>query len=181
MVLNIIIILIISAVSSVLGYISSCLSIKLSNNLSINVKRDIFKSILNMPLNVSDKSQKGELFVKIDNDASEFSNLCINIIPSVINDLITAIIIGIVIFNINVKLSLVTFAAFPCNWCLYYCFGKKMKISNQKLKKNQDDYVTKVQEYFSRLKIIKILNAQDYVLNKYDKYLNNYHAMFKKR
>lgn len=176
----IVLILILNIISTGLNFISSRLATNISNKIEMNVKSNIFTSIINMPLSVLDKSQKGEFFVKIDSDVSEFTKILLYTIPGILNDLISAISVGIIIFKINIELSLIIFISFPASYFLYYIYGKKMRVNSENFKKEQDDYVTKVQEYFSGIKTIKIFNAEKYFTDKYSKTLNSYYNIVKK-
>lgn len=176
----IILILIFSILGASLGYTSSYFSIKITNNLEMDVKKKIFTSIVNMPLSDFDKCKKGEFYVNIENDVKEFSNIIVNNIPDMVNDLLSGIVIGAIMFSINVILSLVILLTFPCVYFISCVYGKKMRLMSEKFKKEQDDYVTKVQEYFNGLKTIKIFRSEDFIVNRYINSLRAYCSIIKK-
>lgn len=138
----------------------------IASKIEIDLRKEIFNSILMLPTQKFNETQKGEFFTKIDNDVQVFSNVLTQN-SMIIIDIGTCIVIGIIIFKLNFILALILLCSFPLSFLSYNYFGKKLKEKEIKLKKNKDDYFNFIQESLNSFEILKILNAEKVMGNKY--------------
>lgn len=152
----------------------------IASKIEFDIRKEIFNSILMLPTKKFDKTQKGEYFTKIDNDVQVFSSVLTQN-SMILIDIGTCLVIGIIIFKLNLVLSLILLGSFPLSFISYNYFGKKLKKKEFKLKKNKDNYYNFIQEALDGFKTIKILNAEKLTGEKYSQILANLYKIGIKR
>lgn len=150
-----------------IGFIQSYIFSSLNQKMIFDIKRDMFSKILNLPIKAFDEMRAGEFMSRLNNDAAVISNIITGQLLSSIINVLKIFIIGVVMFSISVKLSLVVLFAFPSTYFIFSFFGKILRIKQAEIAKINDSYFSTVQESVVGIREIKCLGIKSYILNKF--------------
>lgn len=145
-------------VTLLLTFIQNYILISLAQNIEIDVNRDLYESILSLEINEFDKIQYGKYLNIINSDVRAFSNLLTQKF-SIIIDIISVIVVGIILIKINWQLALLNIIFFPISLFSFIYYGKKINKQEFILKSSLDSYLTFIQETLLSFKLIKLFNA----------------------
>jgi ATP-binding cassette subfamily B protein len=127
----------------------------------------MFNKILNLPIKAFDDMRAGEFMSRLNNDASVISNIITGQFLNSIINVLKVLIIGVVMFSISVKLSLVVIISFPCTYLIFLIFGKIMRKKQGDIAKLNDKYFSTVQESIVGIREIKCLGIKRNIFNKF--------------
>ncbi|WP_313149857.1 ABC transporter ATP-binding protein [Lysinibacillus capsici] len=147
----------------------------LASTIEIEVKNNIMKSIFKLNLKDFNQIQHGELINNIENDVRAFSNILTSKL-SILIDIISVFVIGIILININIILTMILIMIFPLILITFKKFGQKIRTEEHELKKSIDYYFTFIKESLSSFKLIKIFNSENFQNEKFN---NNNKSLYK--
>ncbi len=150
-----------------IGFVQSYIFSTLNQNIIFDIKRNMFSTILNLPIKAFDELKTGELMSRLNNDASVISNIITGQFLNSIIDIFKVFIIGIAIFSISVKLSLVVIIAFPFTFLIFLLYGKILRRKEAGIAKLNDYYFSNIQQSLVGIREIKILGLKQKVLDKF--------------
>ncbi|ADQ44956.1 ABC transporter related protein [Caldicellulosiruptor kronotskyensis 2002] len=78
-----------------------------------DIRKALFDHVQSLSFSFFDKNSTGRIIVRIVNDVNTLNNLFTNGIVNVITDMSSLVLAAIIMFSINPKLAMVTFAALP--------------------------------------------------------------------
>lgn len=133
----------------------------LSNDLSYDLKVDMYSKMLNLPMKVFDKNNVGEFISRLQGDIFTLSSIITNDLVNVIIDILKIVVLGVVIFKINIKLSLVVLVVFPFSYICFVRFGKKLRNINGEIKILNDRYFSILQQALVGIKHIKAYGLKE--------------------
>ena len=165
--LNILFIIVCFFVSSLFSIIRSYISAKLACKMELDLKNKIFTNMLDLNLLEFESIENGQFINKLENDVKSFSSLFTNNI-SIITDILTVILIGLILIKLNIVLAIITFCTFPISFFIFKYSGKLIKMKEIEFKKTNDNYFSFIQEILNSFKLIKILNSQDFFINRFN-------------
>ncbi|BCS80064.1 ABC transporter transmembrane domain-containing protein [Anaerocellum diazotrophicum] len=78
-----------------------------------DIRKDLFNHVQGLSFSFFDRNSTGKIIVRIVNDVNTLNNLFTNGIVNVITDMSSLVLAAIIMFYINPRLAIVTFAALP--------------------------------------------------------------------
>lgn len=166
---RIIVLIIASLIQIFLYLMTNFLKFRIKNKIIYDLKSKIIISYFNKSLVDFYNMKTGDFFEKLEKDTYLFSNILIEEFYNFFIDLITIILTGIIIFRINLYLSLIIVIIFPISLIISIFLGKSIKNIILKYKKEIDSYLNKIQESMSGFRTIKQFSIE----NDYIKEINN--------
>lgn len=159
-----IILYIISLIFSLLqGFIMNHVSQKCGYEL----RKRLVEKIKTLPMKYFDKTTTGNVLSIITNDVDNLTQSLNQVSTQLITSVISVIGIIIMMFSINVTLTLIALAILPL--CLVIMGGISKK--SQKYFKSQQDYLADVngniEEMYGAQDVVKVFNAQDKMIGKF--------------
>lgn len=148
----------------VIGYIQTYVFSSLNQKMVFDIKRSMFSTILNLPVKAFDEIRAGEFMSRLNNDASVISNIITGQFLNSIINVFQVLIVGVAMFSISVKLSLVVVVAFPCTFLIFFVFGKIMRRKESEIAKYNDAYFSNIQQSVTGIREIKCLGLKDKML-----------------
>lgn len=150
----ILIVFLILILFAVLNFITPLLNNKIVNNSNIYIRRVIMHKIQRSHL-LNIQKNKGKILQTIENDVP----YCQSVLNSTIFGLFTIIlsffIVLIILFNLNLKLSLYLVIAFPIYIILYMVFGKKAAFINEQYLYQRDNLFNNINNIINNISILK--------------------------
>ncbi|ELC8451567.1 ABC transporter ATP-binding protein [Clostridium perfringens] len=163
--INIFYVLIMVMFQLIFKFIGSYLFKFLTNNIVYDLKTDMYKQILNFPIRIFDQISVGELISRLQEDTNSIATIITNQLLTTIMDILKIIIIGVIIFKINVILSLIVLVSFPVYWLVFFKFGKIIKEKLKILRKINDNYLNNVEQTLVGIREIRSMGAKNYAYN----------------
>jgi ATP-binding cassette subfamily B protein len=152
------------------SYAENQLFFFLRENMIMDLKCDIYRNIINLPVQAFDKMRVGDFMSRLNNDSQSIAEILTGQVLSGLIDILKVIIMGIVAMSINVYLSLIILGIFPIMYLITEKSGKKIRKAKEELLKSNDGYTSQIQQSFSEIKEIKSLG----ILNvDFKRYYNN--------
>lgn len=153
-----------------MSYIQSYIFASLNQNIIFNVKKDIYNSMLHLPIKAYDDIDNGEFMSRLHGDAGQVSNIITNTFVNVIISIIRVFAVGISIFCINVKLGLVVLITFPISYYVSHVYGKKIRKKNKEIATERDNYFARTDEDIRGIREIRGLGIEK---RRFKEYLEN--------
>ncbi|EDT14796.1 ABC transporter ATP-binding protein [Clostridium perfringens] len=163
--INIFYVLIMVMFQLIFKFIGSYLFKFLTNNIVYDLKTDMYKQILNFPIRIFDQISVGELISRLQEDTNSIATIITNQLLTTIMDILKIIIIGVIIFKINVILSLIVLVSFPVYWLVFFKFRKIIKEKLKILRKINDNYLNNVEQTLVGIREIRSMGAKNYAYN----------------
>ena len=147
-------------INTISSFIETYFTNNISEKIITKLKNEANEKLSKLPQNYYDTHKKGEIISIINNDTQAISALFTQTIPKTINYLITFIGVLVIMFTINITISLITLIALP----LITLFSKYIiKISRKKY----TQYYTKngqlnsiIEETYQNQQIISLYNNE---------------------
>lgn len=144
--------------------------------------KDAFYHIIHLPYLYYNRHTNGDLLTRI-NDLGNVKSLLSNLFVSVFVDLILAIIVLIFMFNISVKLSIISIISLFLYGIIVFINSRNINSIIRNSYENASIVNNNLVEVLSSFETIKNLSIQKYIFhnftNKYDKYMESNKKMFK--
>lgn len=151
--------------STIVQYMQQYVFSTLNQNMIYDIKSDMFSKILDLPIKAFDNMRAGEFMSRLNNDASVISNVITGQFLNSIVDVFKVLIIGVVMFFVSVKLSLLVFISFPLTYFSFKYFGKILRKKQGEMAKINDSYFSNIQESVGGIREIKCMGIKPYQLN----------------
>lgn len=164
---------IVSLLQLVIMHFYSSIETYLNNNIVKDLKCDMYGKILNLPVKAFDEMPVGEFISRLYNDAAALSDIITFQFVNTIIDILKAIVIGFVVFKINIRLALVVIACFPFSYYVFVKYGKKLKKKGMELKNITDYYFSNVQQSLQGIREVKCLGIKKHNFMEFDNISND--------
>lgn len=158
---QLIIIAILYLLTSISSYIENYLMSNISENITNNLKNEINKKFSKLNMKYYDTHSVGELTYLINNDTEAISSLLLQSLPKIINYSVSFVGIIIIMFTINIPLSLIVLITIPLTILITKII---IKLSKKKYIEyhNKYSYLTSlIQESYSNIEIISLYNNKE--------------------
>lgn len=123
-----------------INYAQSYLMTRLNQYIVFNMKKDIYESLLNLPVKAYNDIDNGEFMSRLHGDASQVAHALTGTLTNSLVDVVRAIGVGIAGFALNAKLALLILCGFPFIIFVSRYFGRKIREANKVLAKKGDAY-----------------------------------------
>ena len=155
--------------SAICSYIMNVIMAYVSQGYTYKIRKDLSEKIGRLPMNYFDKKNHGEILSIITNDVDTLSQNLHNSATELITSITMVIGIAVMMFTINVQMTLVALLLLPLSAALVMLVVNK----SQKYFKKQQDYLGHVngdvEEILSGQFVIKAFNSEEKMLNKFNK------------
>jgi len=138
------------------------------------IRKDTFNHLEKLPINYFDKNDKGNIMSILTNDIDKINECLQEVITTIINSIITLIGVTIIMFYMNITLSIIVILSVPLFFIIVMKMSKKMNDYFTKLQESLGELSSDTEEIVSNIKTIKSLNKEQYFINKFDKINKKY-------
>ncbi len=163
------ILLVMFVASSIFSFIQNFVMSKISHKVTYHLRKEISHKITKLPMSYFDKSDVGDNLSLIVNDVDTIEASLNQSASRIFGAIIMLIGIFVMMMTIDVKLSLLVLLLLPVSAFLGTLLVKK----SQKYFKNKQDSLgdvdSNIEEMFSNHQVIKVFNAENEMLDKFEK------------
>lgn len=158
-------------VRDILLIISSRMESRFYAGVIKDFRLDMYKKIVNLPIEVFDKMNTGELINRVADGTSDIVNVSIRIIDLMVR-VIRDILIIIVMFFICKEIALVYIGICFVIYIVHKTYGKKIKRIAESIKKNSDSYVSNLHQSILGVREIKALGIKQKAIKNFSNIIN---------
>ena len=155
--------------SAIFSFVQGFTMTGIAQKLTYRIRNDIAVKINKLPMNYFDKKTNGEVLSIITNDIDTLSMNLNQSITQIITAICTIIGILIMMFSISWQMTLISLVILPiAGFVVRIIVGKSQKYFSR-----QQEYLGhvngQVEEIYGGLTVVKAFNAEDKVINTFDK------------
>ena len=166
--------------SAIFSFVQGFTMTGIVQKLTYKIRNDIIAKINKLPMNYFDKRTNGEVLSIITNDIDTLSMNMSQSITQIITSVCTIIGILIMMFSISWQMTLISLVILPIAGIVV----KNIVGKSQKYFVRQQEYLGhvngQVEEIYGGLTVVKAFNAEDKVVNNFDKANDElYHSAWK--
>jgi len=150
-------------------FVDSFLTNSLGQKVIKDIRVQLYKHILNLRLKYYDNNPIGMMVTRAVSDIEVIADIFSNGLIVIIGDILKIIVIIIVMFFINFKLTIIALTTIPLLLLATYIFKKSVQKSFQDVRTQVARLNTFVQEHITGMSIIQIFNREKAEYKKFDK------------
>lgn len=155
--------------SAIFSYIQGFIMTNISQKYTYNLRKQVSEKINRLPMGYFDTKTNGEVLSIITNDIDTMSQSLNQSATQLVTSIVTLIGILVMMFSINVVMTLVALLILPITaFVTLKIIGK-----SQKHFKNQQEYLAhvngEVEEMYSGHSVIKVFNAEEKMIHQFEK------------
>jgi len=154
--------------SSIFSLTSYAGSTWVSNKVIMDIRVDMFSNLTRLPKSYFDKRSTGEILSKITFDVEQIAATASSVWLDLLKSFVTVIILIGYLFYKNWQLSLFLIILFPMISFVVLKTSARMRNSSKEVQKTMGDITSHLSENISGNHIIKIFQAQEFEMNKFD-------------
>lgn len=139
----------------------------LRNGILRDLRNDVYKKIISLPVGFYSEKKKGDTIARITADILEIQHSFLSILEVIIREPLTIIFTLMLMFNIDVTLSLFVLLFIPFAGLIISRIGKALKKQSDNVQKEQGDFLSLVEETLGGLVIVKAFFAEDSFFKKF--------------
>ncbi|MEG2322172.1 MAG: ABC transporter ATP-binding protein [Bacilli bacterium] len=155
-------------ISAVLAYIQGFIMTNVSQKYTYDLRKKVSEKINRLPISYFDTKSHGEVLSLITNDIDTLSQSLNQSATQLITSVVTIIGVLVMMLTINVPMTFIALLILPLASFIIMKVVKK----SQKHFTNQQAYLANVngqiEEMFSGHSVIKVFNAEDKIINKFE-------------
>ena len=146
----------------------------LRNGILKDLREKLYEKSIKQSISFYSKKKKGDILSRITSDVLEIQHSFLSILELLIREPLTILFTLIVMFSINVKLTFFVIIFIPVSGLIISWIGKALKKFSLNVQKEQGEFLSILEETLTGLNIIKIFNAEESFIKKFNSSLNNF-------
>tara|TARA_Y100000746_G_scaffold205355_1_gene192449 strand:- start:32 stop:1852 length:1821 start_codon:yes stop_codon:yes gene_type:complete len=155
-------------------YLALYFLVPIRNNIVHDLRTDIHKKMVSLQVSFFTKKKKGDIISRMSTDLVEVEWSIMSSLEMIFRDPIQIILYIITLIFISPQLTLFVIILFPITGIIIGTIGKSLKKTSEKSQQKISDLISIIDENIRGLRVIKLLNAEKTVKNKFDKQSENY-------
>ena len=160
-------ILILFFLKNLFNYLAMFFITFLRNGILKDLRNSLYSKILAQPVSYFTEKKKGDTLARITSDVLEIQHSFLSIMVLIVREPLTIVFTLIVMFNMNVKLSIFVLTFIPISGFIISSVGKSLKKHSQNAQKEQGELLSIVEESLGGLHIIKAFSAEGSFITKF--------------
>lgn len=162
-------------IQSIMEYIHTYYSGLLSQNIIKDIRVQLFEHILKFRLKFFDQTPVGRLITRTVSDLESVADIFSEGILAISGDILQIIVLLVVMFYIDWRLTFVSLSLLPLLFYSTYVFKEKVKVSFSEVRAAVSNLNTFVQEHITGMAIVQLFTAEKQELEKFKK-INQEHT-----
>ncbi|MGB9824867.1 MAG: ABC transporter ATP-binding protein [Candidatus Hydrothermia bacterium] len=161
---------IILLLSFIFSFLQGYTLMYVTQKVMYDMRMAISGHLLNLPLSYFDNNPTGRLVTRATNDVSAVAEMFSSVLIYLIKDLIVIIGVVIIMFRMNLKLSLLVLSISPLLLAVTIFFRVKLRDAFRKVRAKLAALNAFLQETISGIRVIQIFNMENLVKRKFQKH-----------
>ena len=141
----------------------------LRNGVLKDLRNNIYENLIYQPISYYSNRKKGDVLSRISTDVTEIQNSFLSILELLIRDPLTIVFTIIIMFSINIKLTIFVITFIPISGLIISWIGKVLKKISIKVQNEQGKFLSIIDESLGGLIIIKIFKTEKKFVEKFKK------------
>jgi subfamily B ATP-binding cassette protein MsbA len=146
--------------SNGIGFIRDYLFTFLGQKIVFDIRGDLFEHIQKLPHSFYNQNKTGDILSRLYDDVSLVQGLLTRVVFSLIADLFSLVVILLILFLMDWKLTLLALGTFPVFFFLLYFFSIKIKVHSRKLRGLSGEFMNFLTENITGYSLIKSFTAE---------------------
>ena len=147
----------------------------LRNGILKDLRNDLFQKIIDLPISFFSEKRKGDTIARMTADVLEIQHSFLSILEVFIREPLTIVFTLILMFNIDVNLSLFVLLFIPISGLIISSIGKALKRKSDRVQKEQGDFLSIIEETLGGLTIVKAFFAEKQFYQKFAASTNRFY------
>ena len=139
----------------------------MGSKIKQSMRNDLLSKLLNQPSEFFKKNQSGDLISRVINDLDSVSTLCHRGLEDFIFSVITILASIFIMFDFDLKLSLITLFPLPLTLIFVYRENKKMKAGHRNVRKNSGLLSANLHDILRTITFLKDNYLEDYAQKRF--------------
>lgn len=174
-----VILILVTLLKNVFAFLSQKVLTRMRVNLVERIRNELFAKLTNTSLSYYHKHQKGDLLSTLSNDVSEIETTVVSSVQTLLKEPLLIIASFVTLFIISAKLTFFTLFIFPVSALLISAISKKLRKKSGKSQQLLGSLLSYTDEVMSGNRIVKIFNAESFVINRFIKINRQYSSIMK--
>jgi len=174
-----IILITVTLLKNLFGYMGQKVLVRMRVVLVRNIRNAIFRKLSETSLSFYNQRQKGQLLSTISSDVTEIEGTVVNSIQVLLREPLIIISTFAVLFYISTNLTLFTLILFPVSGYLINAISKRLKKQSTQTQALLGSLMTYTDEVTSGNRVVKIFNAENFVIKRFNDLNASYSAVMK--
>ena len=145
----------------VLQYIQSIMLQKMGQKVMYKIREDVFVAIENLSIAQLNEIPVGKLVTRVTSDTNTLNEMYTTLIINLIRNILTIIAVIIMMFILNVKLTLIVLSVVPFLIVASIIFRKHSRQAYREVRTNVSNVNAFLSENLSGMKLIQVFNQED--------------------
>lgn len=163
------------------SFLYQYLSTRLGLRTVTRLRRRLFTHLLELPSLFFADQKAGDLSSRMTSDVGSIQYLLTNGVVSFIRAVVTFVGALLLMFQVNVKLTLVVLLLVPATVLLVSLFGRRLRKLSRRMYDDLGELSNHVQEVAGAIRAIKVFGSQPHELSRFDGRLDGYYQAGRSR
>lgn len=155
-------------------YFINMLFAKLANGMALIIRKDVFKHVINLPVQFFDKYPAGKIVTRITNDTQDIRMLFQILLFDVFTTIVFTVGLLIGLFLIDPYLFILTLVSSPLVYLIFLDYIKKSTKYNNDMRRYNSEMNANLNETIQTMEVVQSFNNEEYIYDQYSN-LNDYH------
>lgn len=155
-------------------YLGSYHSVNIRNGVVRDMRQRIYDKIVSLPLPFFTEEKKGDIMARTTGDVTEVENSVMNSLDMFLKNPILILVALVAMVAMSPKMTLFVFILLPIAGGIIGRIGRTLKSKSRKGQNKMGELLSTIEETLSGLRIIKAFNAEQKVIDRYQKENNDY-------
>jgi ABC-type multidrug transport system fused ATPase/permease subunit len=162
--------------SGIFGMLRTFVVQYIGTNVVFEIRDDMYRALQSHSFRFYDQNRTGDLMSKTTHDVNITRNFLAQDFANFIRDIITLLIILIMVFNINVLMSLIFLSLVPAIFYLVIWYRKRMYPAYLDMSRKNGTLTAFLQENITGVRVVKSFAREEEELDRFDNNNNTYLA-----
>lgn len=131
-----------------------------------DLRRRLYAQVQRLSLSYHDQSQTGDLISRVTSDIDSVQSFIVSGLLSIVVDVMTLLVMIVVMFYTNWRLTLVALAVVPALFFVVYNYTRNVKKASREVRKREGRMISVVQEVLSSIRVVKAFSRERYELKR---------------
>ncbi len=168
---SLIMLIVFSTLSAVLGYIELFLASTIAQNLTSRLRRQLFEHLQRLSLDWHGKQKKGDLVQRVTGNITDIEKLVTDGLVDLLAGSFLIAGLAIIMFSTNWQYALLSLAIVPALSMIVLTYTKSIKAASKKAAKAEGQVANVATEDIGALTVVKVFTREDREAMRFGKYV----------